>query len=130
MIVSGVFSTKYIQATVFLIAALFMQTATANFSRSSVSLHPVIPGHGRYLIEISGEWPTGCHPGEQKPVIRKYTGDSVVIEFETIIWHVVCIQVITPYRALVDMSEVVGTVARHFDKIDITVRFNGAELLQ
>ena len=37
-----------------------------------------------------GEWPTDCHPGEQKSVIREYTGDSALIEFEIIVEHVTC----------------------------------------
>ena len=82
---------------------------------------------GPFVIEISGNWPSDCHPGEQRPVIQAYDGNSVVIEFEIIIVHVTCNDVATPYRVLVDMSDVVGTVAGSFPDLQITVRFGGAE---
>jgi len=91
--------------------------------------HPLyLTANDPYLIDLKGEWPTDCHPGEQKPVISEYTGDSVLIEFETIVEHVTCNEVVTPYRVLVDMSDVTDTVDKEFDFIDITVRFGGAEL--
>jgi len=114
----------------YLFMLLFLNTGWADFTNSSISTHPTLPNDAPFVIDIRGEWPTDCHPGEQKPVIRAYDGDSVLIEFETIIEHVTCNQVATPYRVLVDMSDVVGTVEPQGSGtgIDVTVRFDGAVL--
>ncbi len=114
----------------FLLIVFFFNTGWADFTNSSISTHPTLPNDAPFVIDIRGEWPTDCHPGEQKPVIRAYDGDSVLIEFETIIEHATCNQVVTPYRVLVDMSDVIGTVEPQGNgtDIDVTVRFDGAVL--
>jgi hypothetical protein len=110
-----------------LLIGFCINSSWADFSNASVQLHPFYPHDGPFVIEISGNWPSDCHPGEQRPVIQAYDGNSVVIEFEIIIVHVTCNDVATPYRVLVDMSDVVGTVAGSFPDLQITVRFGGAE---
>lgn len=113
----------------FLLLFIFFNPVWADFSNTQVWHHPLYIGDTEpFLIDLKGEWPTDCHPGEQKPVINEYTGDSVLIEFETIIEHVTCNDVVTPYRVLVDMSDVIDTVEGEFRSILITVRFGGAEL--
>ena len=113
----------------FLLLAFCFNTGWADFSNTQVGVHPLyVAANEPYLIEIRGEWPTNCHPGEQKPIISEYTGDSALIEFETIVEHVTCYDVVTPYRVLVDMSDVVDGVVGEFVAIDITVRFEGADL--
>jgi len=113
-----------------LILVVWCNASWADFTNSSTSTHPILPNISPFVIDIRGEWPTDCHPGEQKPVIRQYDGDSVLIEFETIVEHVTCNEVPTPYRILVDMSDVVGSVEPQGNGtgIDVTVRFDGAEL--
>jgi len=113
----------------FLLLAFCFNTAWADFSNSSASIHPLyLDANEPFIVDIRGEWPTDCHPGEQKPVISEYTGDTALIEFETIVEHVTCNDVVTPYRVLVDMSDVVGSLEGEFRFIDITVRFGGDEL--
>ncbi len=108
---------------------IFFNPVWADFSNTKVWHHPLYIGDTEpFLIDLKGEWPTDCHPGEQKPVISEYTGDTVLIEFEIIVEHVTCNDVVTPYRVLVDMSDVIDTVEGEFPHIDITVRFGGAEL--
>ena len=41
--------------------------------------------------------------------------------------HVICNDVATPYRVLVDMSDVIGSVEGEFEVIDITIRYGDAE---
>lgn len=110
-----------------LLALFSLNTAWADFSDASTRLHPFSPEGRPYIIDIQGDWPTDCHPGEQKPVIASYTGDTVVIEFETIILHVTCNDVATPYRVLVDMSDVVDSTQVSPMEIDVTMRFGGTE---
>ena len=116
-----------------LILTLFSTNAVwADFSESTTVLHPFSPVDQPYIIDIRGVWPTDCHPGEQKPVITNYTGDTAVIEFETIVEHVTCNEVATPYRVLIDMSDVVvvdDTQASPMD-IEVTIRFNGTDYVQ
>jgi len=108
---------------------IFLNPAWADFTNTKVWHHPLyLTANEPYLIDLRGEWPTDCHPGEQKPVISEYTGDSVLIEFETILEHVTCNEVVTPYRVLVDMSDVIDTAEKEYDFIDITVRYDGFEL--
>ena len=58
----------------FLLTAFCINTTWADFSDALFRLHPAQPmDRETYLIEVTGEWPTDCHPGEQKPVIRDYT---------------------------------------------------------
>jgi len=112
----------------FLMLAVSFNTAWADFSDTSMSYHPrFIEAGDPYILDFRGDWPTDCHPGEQKPVISSYTGDSVLIEFETITEHVTCNDVETPFRVLVDMSDVVGDEAGEFNFVEVTIRYGGAE---
>jgi hypothetical protein len=113
---------------VFLLMVFYFNTGWADFSEARFTLHPIQPKDGEpYLIEITGEWPSDCHPGEQKPVISDYTGDTALIEFETILVHVTCNDVATPYRVLVDMSDVIDSVSERFIGVEVTVRFGESE---
>ncbi|NNE05620.1 MAG: hypothetical protein HKN15_07860 [Xanthomonadales bacterium] len=100
----------------------------ANFSDSLVTLHPPFPVSAPFIIEIAGTWPSDCHPGEQKPVVRSFDGQTVQIEFEIIVFHVVCNDVATDYRVLVDMNEAVQATPPVADTLDILVEFQGATL--
>ena len=112
----------------FLLLAFCFNTGWADFSDALFRLHPIQPKEAEpYLIEITGEWPDDCHPGEQKPVIRDYTGDTALIEFETIVEHVTCNDVPTPYRVLVDMSDVIDSVTGSFVEIEVTLRIGETE---
>lgn len=113
----------------FLLLAFCFNTSWADFSNTQARLHPLFVGTNEpFIVDLRGEWPTDCHPGEQKPVISEYTGDTALIEFETIVEHVTCNNVVTPYRVLVDMSDVIGSVEGEFRFVDIIVRFGGDEL--
>jgi hypothetical protein len=114
-----------------LLSALYFNTAWAGFSSTRVYAHPLYwVSSEPYLLDIKGDWTSDCHPGEQKPVISEYTGDSVLIEFEIITEHVSCNDVLTPYRVLVDMSDVVDDVPGEFFSIDVTIRFGGDEHME
>ena len=110
--------------------ACCLNTSLADFTNSTVSSHPVLPNDALFVIDLKGDWPTDCHPGEQKPVIRQYTGDAVLIEFEIIVEHVTCNDIATPYRVLVDMSDVIPDAMSpgNGTELDVTVRFDNAEL--
>lgn len=110
-----------------LLVLISVNTAWADFSDATIRLHPFSPEGRPYIIDIQGDWPTDCHPGEQKPVITSYTGDTAVIEFDIIIDHVTCNEVATPYRVLVDMSDVVDSTQVSPMAIDVTMRFGGTE---
>ncbi|MCW8925453.1 MAG: hypothetical protein OQJ84_04285 [Xanthomonadales bacterium] len=113
-----------------LIFILFcVNSAWADFSQARFQTHPIEPAGrlGPYLIEITGEWSTDCHPGEQKPVIREFTGDTALIEFEIIVEHVTCNDVATPYRVLIDMSDVIDGGVNNPPGIEVTIRFGGVE---
>lgn len=110
-----------------LLTLLCVNTAWADFADATTRLHPFSPVDRPYIIDIQGEWPSDCHPGEQKPVITSYTGDTAVIEFETIVEHVTCNDVATPYRVLVDMSDVMDGTQVSPMEIDVTMRFGGTE---
>lgn len=116
----------------FLLALFSVNTAWADFSDATTRLHPFSPEGRPYIIDIQGDWPTDCHPGEQKPVVTSYTGDTAVIEFETIVEHVTCNDVATPYRVLVDMSDVVDMDSTQATpkEIDVTIRFGAAEFVK
>ncbi len=105
----------------------WINTAWTDFSGSTITSHPFYPHDGPFVLEIKGDWPNDCHPGEQQPVVRAYDGGSALIEFKTVVVHITCNPVPTPYRVLVDMSDVVGSVDGSFDQLDVTVRFGGAE---
>ncbi len=111
-----------------LLMALTASAAWADFSESTVQSHPFYPYDQPFVLEIMGIWPTDCHPGEQNPIIRAYTGDSIRIEFDMSVVHVTCNPTPTPYRALIDMSDVIGTVEGSFTEIDVDVRFGGERL--
>lgn len=106
--------------------ALVQSTALADFSHSQATLHPRLPGAGPFIIEIGGTWPTDCHPGEQKPVVAAWDGQTVRIEFEIIVVHVTCNDVDTPYRALVDMSAAIRTLEPRGDTLYLQVDYQGA----
>ena len=108
--------------------ALLTSGAWADFSRSQVVLHPVFPGTDPFLIEISGIWPSDCHPGEQKPVVESFDGHTVEIEFEIIVIHITCNTADTPFRVLVDMSEAVRETAPQGDELNVKASFGGATL--
>jgi hypothetical protein len=111
-----------------LLLGFCLNTSWADFSNSLIELHPFYPSDGPFVLEIKGDWPSDCHPGEQRPVIRAYDGNSVLIEFDIIVVHITCNEVATPYRVLVDMSDVTGTVEGNFSSLGITVRFGDSEL--
>ncbi len=111
-----------------LLLMLFPFSVLADFSHSQVVSHPRLPGTGPFIIEISGTWPTDCHPGEQKPVVESFDGHTVEISFEIIIVHITCNTGDTVYRALVDMSEVVRTSKPLGDMLDVRVSFLGSTL--
>ncbi len=118
-------------AYLILLSALCFNTAWADFSKTRVYAHPLYwVSSEPYLLDIKGDWSSDCHPGEQKPVISGYTGDSVLIEFEIITEHVTCNDVLTPYRVLVDMSDVVDDISGEFFSIDVTIRFGGDEHME
>jgi hypothetical protein len=102
----------------------------ADFSDSQASLHPQLPGTGPFIIEISGMWPTDCHPGEQKPVVESFDGHTVEVGFEIIVVHITCNTIDTSYRVLVDMSQVVLTNKLVGDTLDIQASFQGDTLEQ
>jgi len=110
--------------------ALLPSSLWADFSRSHALLHPQFPGTGPFIIEISGTWPTDCHPGEQKPVVESFDGHTVEIGFEIIVVHITCNDSDTDYRVLVDMSDVVRTSKPQGDMLDVRVSFQGATLEQ
>ena len=106
---------------------IWTEAGWADFSDTEMQLHPLLPFSDPYIIELKGDWPTDCHPGEQKPVIREYTGDTIIIGFDIIVDHVTCNDVVTPYRVLVDVSDVLDEVDEHFEEVAVTVRYAGAE---
>ena len=69
---------------------LLSSSLYADFSSSNLELHPQLPGTEPFILEISGTWPTDCHPGEQKPVVKSFDGHRVEIEFEIIVVHITC----------------------------------------
>jgi len=118
--------TRYL----FLLFAFCFNSAWADFSETKMWFHPLYIVNEPFILDFRGEWPTDCHPGEQKPVITEYTGDSVLIEFEIIVEHPVCNDTPTAYRVLVDMSDVIDDVPGEFPFIDVTMRFGGDEFVK
>ena len=110
--------------------ALLPSSVWADFSRSLAVLHPRLPASGPFIIEISGTWPTDCHPGEQKPVVESFDGHTVEIGFEIIVVHITCNNTDTGYRVLVDMSEVVRTTKPLGDVLNVRASFQGETLEQ
>lgn len=113
----------------FFLMLLCVNPAWADFSNTKMWFHPLYIEDEPFILDFRGEWPDDCHPGEQKPVITEYTGDSVLIEFETIVEHVTCNDVPTTYRVLVDMSDVLDDVPGSFPFIDVTMRYGDAEFV-
>jgi hypothetical protein len=113
-----------------LLIGFCLNTGWADFSNSSIQSHPFYPFDGPFILEISGIWPTDCHPGEQKPVVESFDGHAVEIGFEFVIIHITCNISDTPYRVLVDMSEVVRKKAALGDLLNVRVDFGGATLEQ
>jgi len=71
--------TRYLFPLLF----IFFNPAWADFSHTHVWHHPLyFVANEPYVIDIRGEWSTDCHPGEQKPVISDYTGDSVLLSLK------------------------------------------------
>lgn len=113
-----------------LLSLLFATTGWAEFSPNGYLIHPWYLGVNEpFIVELVGEWPNDCHPGEQKPVITDYTGNTALVEFETIVVRDTCNDVPTPYRVLIDMSDVVGSLEGDYLLVDITVRFAGEQML-
>lgn len=104
---------------------LLQSGASADFSGSQVELHPLFPGTGPFIVEISGTWPTDCHPGEQKPVVESFDGQTVNIGFEIIVVHITCNMSDTSYRVLVDLSEAVRTTKPQSNSLLIRADFQG-----
>ena len=94
-------------------------TAQAEFEQTGLSLHPQYPWIGPFILEIAGNWPNDCHPGEQKPVISSHDAGSVAITFEIIVEHVTCNAISTPFRVLVDMSSLAGTFTAPALHVDV-----------
>lgn len=118
------------QLSIFVLMALLPCMASADFSRSGAVLHPAFPGTGPFIIEIEGTWPTDCHPGEQKPVVESFDGQTVEIGFEIIVLHITCNHRDTHYRVLVDMSDAVRSQKPLGDELRILARFDGDPLDQ
>ena len=116
--------------TILPLLILLSSSVLADFSRSQAALHPRLPGTGPFIIEISGTWPTDCHPGEQKPVVESFDGHTVEIGFEIIVVHITCNTSDTDYRVLVDMSEGVRTTKPLGDTLYVQVSFQGDTLEQ
>ena len=114
-----------------ILLVLWFNSSLADFSNTSVWSHPLYAADTEpYILDIRGNWSTDCHPGEQKPIISEYTGDTVLIEFEIITDHLICNDVVTPFRVLVDMSDVVDSVPGKFIFVDVTIRYGGDEIVK
>jgi len=114
--------TKKLIAVIFW-AAFLPSEVLADFSGSQWTLHPQFPGTNPFIIEITGTWPTDCHPGEQKPVVEYFDGHTVEIGFETIVVHITCNFRDTDYRVLLDMSQAVRDTKPQGQTIDARIRF-------
>jgi len=102
----------------------------ADFSASQVSVRPQFPDGGPFIVDIAGTWPSDCHPGEQRPYIESWDGETLVVEFEIVVVHITCNDVETPFRSLLDMSEAVRESPPDGNSIAVTARFQGATLQQ
>lgn len=103
----------------------WLPPAVADFSDSSMTIHPGLPHGGPIIVEIAGTWPDGCGPGV--PEVSDYTGDSVLIEFLPRDENIFCAAVVSPYRVLVDLSEVMARQPES-PQIGVTARYGEAEL--
>ena len=113
-----------------LLISLLQSDVMADFSRSEAVLHPQYPSSDPFIIEMQGTWPNDCHPGEQKPVVTNFDGHSIAIEFEIIVVHVTCNDKDTPYRVLVDMSEVLRATPVAGDVLELQASYDGDTLVQ
>ena len=114
--------------TALVLWASFATSLSADFSLSRTVLHPHYPATGPFIIEITGIWPTDCHPGEQKPVLQAFDGRTVEIGFEMIVQHITCNDADTEYRVLVDMSQAVKTTKPAGNELEVVTRFGGDSL--
>jgi hypothetical protein len=124
------FTSLKILLAILPLLTLIPTSVAADFSRSQAELHPLFPGAGPFIIEISGIWPTDCHPGEQKPVVESFDGHSVQVGFEIIVVHITCNVSDTPYRVLVDMSEALRSTKARGDSLEVLVNFSENDLRQ
>lgn len=99
-------------------------TVQANFEQTEVRLHPNFPWPGPFILEVVGTWPSDCHPGEQKPVVSAHDATSVAITFEIIVVHITCNAIATPYRVLVDLSNLASTFTEA--SLQVQVEFGGS----
>jgi len=104
--------------------AMFQTSVKADFSSADMVLHPRFPVTEPFIIEINGTWPSDCHPGEQRPVVENWDGQTAVIGFQIITEHVTCNAIDTAYRVLVDMSESVRTTPPIGDTLQVRVNFD------
>jgi hypothetical protein len=104
--------------------------AEADFSRSQAALHPEFPDERPFIIALEGVWPSDCHPGEQKPVIESWDGQTAEIGFEIITVHITCNDSDTAYRVLIDMSAAVRATPPAGDTLNLRVDFDGAPFQQ
>ena len=126
------FSRKNLLKIVMVASALFSFSGPlfADFLETEALFHPRYPLTGPFIIEVAGTWSTDCHPGEQRPYVSKYDGESVVIEFDIVVVHVTCNDTPTDYRVLVDMSDVIDTVPGEFDTVRVIMKFGGDRFAQ
>jgi hypothetical protein len=116
--------------TLVLIMLALACEAQADFSRSHSTLHPEFPAKQPFIIALEGVWPSDCHPGEQKPVIESWDGQTAEIGFEIITVHITCNDSDTAYRVLIDMSAAVLATPPAGDTLDLQVDFDGAPFQQ
>jgi hypothetical protein len=121
---------KRLLSSVLVLSGSLATSLWADFSLSHTVLHPQYPVTGPFIIEITGTWPTDCHPGEQKPVLEAFDGRTVEIGFEMIVQHITCNDTDTAYRVLVDMSQAVKTTRPAGDELEVVTRFGGDSLEQ
>jgi hypothetical protein len=123
------FSVKMLRTAVLMV--LFVSASlAADFSRSQLTAHPLYPADGPFILEISGTWPTDCHPGEQLPFVRSFDGQTLEIEYEIVLAHVICNDFETDFRSLVDVSEAIRQQPALSGAIDVRVDYVGALLEQ
>jgi len=100
----------------------------ADFTRSHMVLHPQYPGNNPFFLEISGTWPSDCHPGEQRPVVRSFDGQRLEVEFEIVVVHITCNPVDTEFRSLLDVSPVLRDTKATGKTLTVSLDFLGAKL--
>ena len=119
----------YTKALLAILLSIFLPlSGWADFSDAKLLPHPRYPGAEPFILEITGNWANDCHPGEQKPVIESYDGLEVEVKFETVVEHVTCNDVETPYRILLDMSEAVRAAPPEMEALNFVLTFNGFKM--